>query len=227
MFVALWLAIAAAGVPDDVDFAADADKPLELRQEAFTRLHAEAAVPALLKIAKDKETTPPRRWVAIRSLGLNTSPDARSALLDFLASDNAATRIAALAALGERKDRTTSGRVAARLEDKALLVRQAAADALALIGDPATLPDLSRALADPSGTYRGSSMWVRRHYAEAMGAIGTPDAVQYLAIGLRDSDTDVVTASVRGLEKVAGFTYTSGRSRAEELEAWSRWAKGR
>lgn len=222
-----WLAFAAAGVPEDVEFAADADKPLDLRQAAFARLHDEGAVPTLLKIAKDKDTSPQRRWVSVRALGLNPAPEASAALVEFLASENAPTRIAALAALGERKDRAFSGRVAARLEDKALLVRQAAADALGLLGDTATLPDLSRALQDPTGTYRGTSMWVRRHYVEAMGAIGTDAAIIHLAGALADADADVVTAAMNGLEKVAGFSYAQGRTRAEAIEAWSRWSKGR
>ncbi len=226
MLVALcWAAF--AGVPEEVDFAADANKPLEARQEAFARLHDTAAVPALLRIARDKDTTPPRRWVAVRALGLNPAPEAGAALVEFLTSENAPTRIAALAALGERKDRAFSGTIAARLEDKALLVRQAAADALAVIGDPATLPDLSRALQDPSGTYRGTSMWVRRHYVEAMGAIGTEAAIPHLAGGLSDPDADVVTASMLGLEKVARFSYAEGRTRPEQVEAWVRWSKGR
>ncbi len=225
--LALLLGVALAGVPEDVDFAAEADNPLDLRQAAFARLHDETAVPTLLRIAKDTQTTPPRRWVAIRALGLNTAPEARDALLGFLASDNAPTRIAALAALGERKDRTTAGRVAARLEDKALLVQQAAADALGLIGDPATLPDLERALASPTGTYRGTSLWVRRHYVEAMAAIGTGESVRPLAAALDDADPTVVDAAVKGLEKVGGFSYAQGRTRAEELEAWRRWSRTR
>ncbi len=216
-----------AGIPDDVQLAADADKPLELRQEAFGRLHEEPAADSLVAIAKDAQTTPARRWVAVRALGLNTAPAALSALLEFLASDNAPTRIAALAALGERKDKSTAGRVAARLEDKALLVRQAAADALALIGDTRTLPDLGRALADPTGTYRGTSMWVRRHYVEAMGRIGTTEAIRYLAPALEDGDETVVSAAIAGLEKVAGFSYKEGRTQDEEKEAWRRWSKGR
>lgn len=216
-----------AGIVEDVEFAADANKPLELRQAAFARLHDEAAVEKLVAIAKEKDTAPARRWVAVRALGLNTAPTALSALLDFLGSENAPTRIAALAALGERKDRSVSGRVAARLEDKALLVRQAAADALGALGDPRTLPDLGRALVAPSNTYRGVSMWVRRHYVEAMGRIGTTEAIRYLAPALDDSDPDVVAAAIAGLERVAGFSYREGRSDAEQTEAWRRWSKGR
>jgi HEAT repeat protein len=227
IFALLLTGLAFAGVADDVQLAADANKPLDLRQEAFARLHDEPAVASLVALGSAADTTPARRWVAVRALGLNPSPEALAALLQFLGSDNAPTRIAALAALGERKDRSTSGRVAARLEDKALLVRQAAADALAHIGDTKTLPDLGRALADPGGTYRGTSMWVRRHYVEAMGAIGTTEAIPYLAPALDDADSDVVTAAVNGLERVAGFTYKEGRTPAEEREAWRRWSKGR
>jgi HEAT repeat protein len=227
LLTTLLAGLAFAGIVEDVEFAADADKPLELRQAAFARLHEESAVDPVVALARNKETTPARRWVAIRSLGLNTAPSALAALLEFLESENAPTRIAALSALGERKDRSVSGRVAARLTDKALLVRHAAADALGLLGDPATLPDLGRALGDSSNNYLGTSLWLRRHFVEAMGRIGTTEAIRYLAPALDDADPAVVTAAVLALETVAGFSYREGRTDEQQTEAWRRWSKGR
>lgn len=223
--LALWCALALAGPAEDVELAADSNKPDELRQEAFARLASAAHAPTLIRIASDSTESAPRRWVAVRALGASEAPEAREALIKLLSSEAAMTRIAACMALGERKDFSTSGNVAARLEDKALLVRQAAADGLAVMGDPSTLPDLERALKDPSNHYRGSSMWVRRHYVEAMGAIGTKAAAPYLASALTDGDPEVVNAAVKGLERIAGFSYAQGRTRADELEAWTRWAR--
>ncbi|MBM4366896.1 MAG: HEAT repeat domain-containing protein [Deltaproteobacteria bacterium] len=216
--------LALAGLAEDVETAADAEQPTDLRQAAFSRLHAEEHTSALVKLANDADTTPAKRWVAVRALGKNESMAARDALVGFLASDNAPVRIAACLALGERGDRSLAGRVAARLEDKALLVRHAAADALGQLRDPGTIPDLARALDDPSNHYRGTSMWVRRHFVEAIGNIGGDGAIAPLKKALDDGDKDVAGAAIQGFEKVAGFSYGEGRSDAEEKEAWRRWA---
>ena len=216
-----------AGFAEDIELAADTSKPIDLRQGAFTRLHVDEATSILVGTANDATASAGRRWVSVRVLGKVPSGDAETALIEFLASENAQTRIAACFALGERGNKSVSGRLAARLEDKALLVRQAAADGLGLLRDPATLPDLARALGEPSNHYRGSSMWVRRHYVEAMGSIGTDAAIAPLANALDDADAEVSRAAVAGLEKVAGFSYRDGRTPAEAAEAWRRWAKGR
>ncbi len=213
-----------AGIAEDVVLAADAEQPLDLRQGAFARLHGDEATATLVRMASDNETPPPQRWVAVRALGKNPSDAARDALIAFLASDNAPVRIAACYAIGERGDRGLAGRLAARLEDKALLVRHAAADGLGMLRDPATVPDLARALDDPSNHYRGTSMWVRRHFVEAIGAIGGEHAMVPLTKALDDRDPDVAKAAVKGFEQVAGFSYGQGRSDAEEREAWRRWA---
>lgn len=222
-----WSSLALAGFAEDIELAADTSKPLDLRQSAFTRLQVDEATETLVKTAKNADVAAGHRWVAVRALAKVPDGDAEAALLEFLDSDQAQTRIAACLALGERGNTRLSGRLAARLDDKALLVRQAAADGLGQLRDPKTLPDLERALGEPSNHYRGTSMWVRRHYAEAMGSIGTDAAIPYLAKLLDDSDPDVVKSGMLGLEKVAGFSYREGRRPEEETEAWRRWAKGR
>lgn len=230
LLVGVWLGLSGsawAGIAEDVVLAADAEQPLDLRQAAFARLHGEEGTATLVRMATDNTTPAPQRWVAVRALGKNPSEAARDALIAFLASDNAPVRIAACYAIGERGDRSLAGRVAARLEDKALLVRHAAADALAMLRDPATVPDLARALDDPSNHYRGTSMWVRRHFVEAIGAIGGEHAMAPLAKALDDGDPDVARAAVKGFELVAGFSYDEGRTDAEEREAWRRWAAQR
>ncbi|MDP2304819.1 MAG: HEAT repeat domain-containing protein [Pseudomonadota bacterium] len=213
-----------AGVPEDVVGAADTDMPTELRKAAFDRLATPENVAALTRLGDAADTPKPQRWVVIRALGPIGNDEARVALLHFLAAKDASARMAALGAIGDRGDRTLSGYAAARLADPALLVRAAAADALARLGDPGTLSDLERALQDPTNHYRGASLWFRRHLVDAMGAIGTEAATPYLARALDDTDTTVVTAAVAGLEKVAGFSYGEGRTPEQELAAWKRWA---
>lgn len=219
------LAVSAfAGVPEDLGQAADADLPQELRRAAWSRLAQPGNTASLVHLVKDPATSKEQRWVAIRALGPIPDADALDALLAFLEAPEASTRMAALGALGDRKDPAVVDRVATHLADKALLVRATAAESLAALGDPRALPALERALEDPTNHYRGTSMWVRRHYVVAMGAIGTDAAVGGLARALEDDDAAVADAAVDGLEKVAGFSYAEGRTAAEEREAWRRWA---
>jgi len=223
----LLASLAWSGVAEDLLVAADGNQPDSARKAAFARMSAEDATGRVIALADDPQTTNDERWVLLRSLGSNPTVEARDALVRYLGDKNALTRMAALQALADRKDPTLSGRIAARLEDPAILVRYAAIDALGRLGDPAALPDLARALEDPTNRYRGTSLWVRRKAAEAIGAIGTDAAVPHLAKALDDDDPEVVVAAMRGLERVAGFSYSEGRTSAEELAAWRRWAGGR
>lgn len=227
MFVAALLAhytLAYAGVSDDARTAADPDLPTELREAAFAHLAAPTSAAGVMEAIGDKTTPKTQRWVLIRSLGTNPSPEGLAFLLNLLNSTDALVRVAAVEALGDRDDRSLSGKITARLEDPALLVRSAAADALGRLKDPSTLGDLEHALADPSNNYRGASLWVRRQFVDAMGNIGGDSAVAYLGRAMDDADPDVARAAMNGLERIAGFSYKEGRTPEQEREAWRRWA---
>ncbi len=213
-----------AGILADVSRAADPELPQELREAAYTRVVAARDAQVLVELVRAKDTSDRRRWVAVRALGPMGTPESRDALLGLLESPEALTRIAVLGALGDRADRSLAGRVAVRLSDPALLVRVAASRALGQIRDLGTLPDLSRALADPTNAHPGVAPWMRVGFIEAMVAIGTTEAGPYLARALDDADPAVVVAAITGLETVAGFSYVEGRTRAEEITAWKRWA---
>jgi HEAT repeat protein len=223
MWALLLASLAVAGVPEDLRLAADTDLPTDVRQAAFGRVVATNGVTEVTRIADDAKADPAERWVAIRALGTMTAPEARDAIVAYLDAKDATTRIAALGAAGDRGDRSLSGRMAARLEDKALLVRVAAADALGRLRDPSTVPDLERAMAAPDARQKGTP-WVRRTYVEAIDAIGGDLAVPALGRALNDDSAEVVDAAVAGLERIAGFSYAEGRSREEMLEAWRRWS---
>jgi HEAT repeat protein len=220
----LLLAPARAALPEDIATAADGNLPTALREEAYGRLVSGGDVEGLLAAARDTQSTDAKRWIAVRALGPMKTLAARDALVKLIDAPDAFTRIAVLGAFGDRGDRLESGRVAARLEDPALLVRLAAADALGKIKDPNTLADLGRALQDPSNRHHGASLFLRRAYTDAVAAIGTESAVPVLAKALGDDDPAVVRAAVNGLEKVAGFDYREGRTFEEQLAAWRRWA---
>lgn len=221
----LLLALALAAPRDDLLIASDPDKPLAEREVAFGRMALPGETGAVIALIDSAQVTEDQRWVLIRTLGRNPSDEARVALVDLVGHTSALTRMAAVQALADRNDHTLAGTIAARLEDPAILVRAAACDALGRLRDPGTLPDLARALADPSNHYRGQSLWVRPRFAEALGLIGTEAAVAPLARALDDRDPAVVQAALGGLERVAGFSYAEGRTEAEQIEAWRRWAR--
>ena len=221
------VSVALAGIPEDLSMASDTDLPTDLREAAFQRLSQPGGTDTLVRLAEDPDTPKPQKWVAVRALGPMNDDPSRIALLRFLSSSNAQMRMAACGALGDRGDASLSAYVASHLTDPALLVRAAATDSLGKLKDPSTLADLERALEDPSNRYRGTSLWFRRHIVDAMAAIGTDEAVGPLARALEDDDPEVAAAAVKGLEKVAGFSYAEGRTVDQEREAWRRWARSR
>lgn len=225
MLIALLLSLAHATVADDARTAADTDLPTELRETAFGRLATAEALDEVLRAIRDTATPKEQRWVLIRSLGANPSPEALDALMGLLTAKDALVRMAAIGAVGDRGDVALADKVASLLSDPAILVRSAAAESLGRLRDPGTLSDLGHALEDPTNTYRGTSLWVRRQYVDAMVAIGGDPSVPYLGRALDDQDPQVVAAAMAGLEKVAGFSYREGRSPEEELAAWKRWAQ--
>lgn len=219
--------LALAGVAEDLVTAADDDLPNSIRREALGRLQLETSFLEVAKAAKSTETPADRRWVAVRALGKSPASGARETLLELLAAPEAPVRIAACASLAERPDPIVVGRVAGRLTDPALLVRAAAADALARMKSPNTLADLSRALADPSNRHRGTSLWVRHHFVDAIVAIGSDEALPYLAKALDDDDARVSGTALGGLRQISGLDFSTGRTPEEELAAWRRWASAR
>lgn len=227
MLLTLLLSLAYAGVPEDLEVAANKDLPSTMRREAMDRLQRAESFDMVLTQAQDNTVPAPRRWVAVRALGKSTANGSREALIALLSSTDAPIRMAACLSMAERDDPTLTGRVAARLEDPAILVRWAAADALGTMKQAAALPDLGRALADGSNSRHGDSLFIRRHFVEAITAIGTEEALPHLAKVLEDRDPAVAAAALVGLEKVAGVSFKAGRTPAEEKEAWRRWASAR
>jgi len=219
----LWFTTLHAASLDPIQRAADANLAESARKAAFEEAVSTSKVPEVVAFARTADADARQRWVAIRVLGKVNSPPAVDALTALLADDQPAMRAAAVAALGDTRRPEVIEKIAARLQDPAMIVRGAAADALAVTGDPRAIPYLDRALADPSNSYRGSSLWVRRHYVEALSSIGTKSALDVIARNLTDPDPEVADAAIRAMEKAAGFSYASGRTREEQQAAWQRW----
>jgi len=109
-----------------------------------------ALLPALRPLLADAE--PDRRWWAVRTLAVIGGEEACALLMSRLSDPDEATRCAAALGLGQLRATAAIPALAAQLGDANGWVRDTAADALAMIGEPA-LPALVATLNDgPDGT---------------------------------------------------------------------------
>ena len=207
----------------DLEVAADSERAESERMQAFEALLKVARVPSLRTVAQNPDANVRERWVAIRALGRIGGDPVRDSLAPLLNASVPALRAATASALADAQLRGMAPRVAELLNDPAIIVRSAAADALGVMQDDAVVGQLLEALEDPSNTYRGQSLWVRRHYVEALGQIRSQNALGGLIRALRDEDPAVRSAAIEAVERIVGRSYAEGRSRTEQVEAWERW----
>ena len=222
-FLTAVLAVDARAASTDLEIAAAADRPEAERMQAFEALLSVSRVASLATVAQDPNAPVRQRWVAIRALGRIGGDPVRDALSPLLNASVPALRAATASALADAQIRGSAARISELLQDPAIIVRSAAADALGVIRDEVAVSPLLDALEDPSNTYRGQSLWVRRHYVDALANIGSKAALGGLVRALRDEDIAVRSAALEAVERIAGRSYAEGRSRPEQIEAWERW----
>lgn len=224
--LALLLSVALAGTTQDLAQAADADLPEAARTAAFERVVTAGTTDlgVVGRVAMNDKADTRTRWVAVRALGQIRGDQAKTMLLELTENPEPAIRAAATQALGDFGDARVGPTLHGRLDDPAIIVRAAAAEALCRVGDASAVAPLDRALSAKDNYYRGRSLWVRRHYVAALGCIGSREAIPVLLRLLDDADDSVVASSVLAFRDIAGFSYGDGRSKAQELEAWRRWA---
>lgn len=222
----LFSLLAAAGPREDLVLAANDEAPEATRMAAFERLVTNGATDLsdVSRVATTEDADTRQRWVAIRVLGKLRGDRPRTLLLGLLDDPQPAIRTAAAQALGDLGDGTVARALSARLQDPAIIVRAAAAEALGKLRAESAVDPLSAALSARDNYYRGSSLWVRRHYVHSLGEIGSREAIPALQRCLDDTDTEVVREAVRAFEAIAGFSYAEGRDFGQQREAWRRWA---
>ena len=224
----LWFCLAPFALADalsDLTMAADTNLPEAQRQAAFDRVVdlGRTDMSAVLQVVQNPDSDMSTRWVAIRALGKIGGPRAHQILPALMASESPPIRAAAVSAAGDLRDRQHTESAVALLRDPAIMVRASAAEALGKIGDPGAIESLAAALKADDSYYRGSSLWIRRHYIKAMGEIGHRQSYPILMMSLSDSDPAVVTESITALENISGQSFADGRDQAQQIEAWQRW----
>lgn len=217
---------AEAASQQDLARAADASLSEAERMSSFNRLVMDfsTARPMLEATIRDPDADSRQRWVAARVMGQSSSKDALAPLLLMSADPQPAMRAAAAAALGDLRDAGGVERLCELLKDEAIMVRAEAATALGRCRDERGARALEAALRDPTNFYRGSSLWVRARYVEAIAEIGLRSSVPALVACLDDRDPAVGDAALVALRKITGMNLADGRTPAEEKEAWRRWA---
>ena len=220
-----WLVAAAwAGPVDDLELAASKSASQEQRMAAFQRIVdlGSTDMAHVVSVANDEEADARQRWVAIRSLGQIKGDRARTVLINLSTNPMPAVRAAASAAMGDHGSEAFIPYLTERVQDPAVIVRASASQALAQCGDSRAVESLSDALLDKKNTFRGRSLWVRKYFVEALGDIGSTAAYPALLRAIDDPDEEVASSVIPALEKIAGFSYSEGRSAVQEKEAWRR-----
>ena len=134
----------------------------------------QSLLPALRPLLTDAD--PDRRWWAVRTLALIGGDNAARLMIERLTDEDESTRCAAALGLGQSGHSQATSALVARLADDSGWVRDCAADALAMLGDPA-IPALVGALADQRDgvRVRAASALRRILLAAASGAGATPE----------------------------------------------------
>ncbi len=222
----LWT-MAFASVEEDLQLAADGDLDESARMVAFNRLVTDHDVgwDTLVKAAGDDDWAARERWIAVRVIGSTDDERAEAALVELTSDPMPAIRVAAATALADVGATGAGDTLIDLLDDKAIIVRAAAADSLGALKERKAIDPLAEAIADSSNYHRGSSLWVRGHYVDALGDIGSRDAIPALITCFDDTDPTVGDAALESLYAIVGYDFAEGRSRDEHMEAWRRWWK--
>lgn len=227
MLAAVLLSLLAwAGPVQDLAQASDPDLPEAARMAAFERLVAVGGtdIGTVTRVALDDDGDTRKRWVAIRALGKIQGDRAQQTLEELAVNPEPAIRAAAVQSMGDLGNGRLSPLLIEKLSDPAVIVRAGAAEALCKVGDHTAVEPLGAALRSSDNFYRGSSLWVRRHFIATLGCIGSRESVPVLLAALDDTDPSVQKSAVLAFRQVAGFSYDEGRTPEEEIQAWKRWA---
>lgn len=199
-------------------------QPLPVR---ITQLQSagDPAFRELEKMAFDKEEDFRNRWRAITSIGQINPQAALKPLEQALTSDEWFVRNAAMISIAYG-DRSVALKWARRLlNDKALVVRTAAVQAIAGLSGKELTADLWEKLYAKEN-FRGSqSLWIRRHIVQVLSRFPRPqDKTKFIAL-LKDPDKSLYKWAIAGLEKLTGqFLNHSKEPIAKKRELWLAWA---
>ena len=187
------------------------------------------AVPSLVASYRSKHSGDQENWVAARALGRIGGASAIRALSAGLDSPRIITRLGAVSGLTLIADKSTVPVLEQALFDRAMTVRAAAADALAIIGSRKSSVSLSKALNLPANYHHGRSHFVRMHIVQALGNIGSIGGIDALIGVLGEDEEPLQSAASLALEKITGTSFRAlggdpmDPPSAAEVAQWRAW----
>ena len=205
--------------------------PEERAQRLFDQFIArrEEILPTVAAVYRDAGSSDMENWVAARILGRIGGKPAMRTLMAGVDSPRIITRLGAVSGLGLLAEKESAQALEKALFDKAATVRAYAADALAVMQNRSSAVALSDALNLPANFFRGKSMFVRRHIIEALGEVGSIQAIDVLIDTLQDPEPDLSIAASTALTKITGTTFRDPTIPPEaaptqsEIAQWKSW----
>jgi HEAT repeat protein len=197
--------------------------PLESRLQALRRQGPEG-YRSLVQLMMDEKTPMEIRWRAVTAIGRIGGKESRPELERALGSKDWFMRNAGLIAMAG-VDRGEAARWAKRLlSDKALIVRAAAVDTLAGLGDKSGADLLWEKLYSKENFKGKQSLFIRRKIVETLGQLeGKGREAKFIEI-LGDRDEDLHMAAIAALERISGLTLGTAKDplhlKRERWEAW-------
>lgn len=162
-----------------------------------------------------------KRWLAAVLIGRIGGEPAQEKLVKGLKSDVFLMRMAAIKGIEVMGDTTQAPQLYPLLNDPAMVVRAAVADALGNMRTREALPHLIRELNQSRNFYRGRSLWVRNHIIDAIGKIGGEQSIAPLIACLKETDTTIVDSALKALNPLIGERFVPD-AKAEQRQ-WLSW----
>ena len=182
--------------------------------------------PELLQLAANAKKNLGVRW---KSLTLAAHLKKQAAVKDvspYLTAREWYMRNAALVALQEISQADSQKAAMQLLDDKALVVRSAAVDAL---GNDLTVEMRDRLWEELSAGYnfrKKESLWVRSQIAQKLALSPEREEASRFVDLLKEKDTRLYAPCIAALEKITGETKGSEKTDlGERRKLWLKWAK--
>jgi hypothetical protein len=178
----------------------------------------------LVKIMSDRNQPMEIRWRAVTALGRVRGSDAKNDLTKILKSQEWFLRNAGLLTMA-RIDRETALNEARRLlSDPALVVRSAAVDVIADLGDLSSAGLLWEKLHSKENFKRGQSLFIRRRIVETLARLESPGREGRFIELLTDRDPSLHEPAMSALERLTNRKMgTASQSLSDQRAQWQRW----
>jgi HEAT repeat protein len=185
------------------------------------------AVPPLIKIAADRGTADPDRFIALMGAAKLGGTEMAPILTPFLKDRSWMIRSGALRALAALNDPRTAREVLPLLNDPALVVRSEAVDAVERLRPEGAVDALISTIEHSHNYHAGKAQWVPQKALAALVSLKAVEVAPKLRPLLRhELDPELQKLTVETLEALTGKKLKQGASIAERIKAWDTELKG-